>query len=103
TDGRDESFARGRLSQGRPGRARERAGTMIALAAENLADLRRWTISAAIVVLAHGAIVPGPKQEMVEAEPEQKLEQRPVEEPPPEVKPAQDPEPCWSGRSCSRR
>jgi len=29
---------------------------MIALAAEDIADLRRWAISAAVVVLAHGAV-----------------------------------------------
>ena len=29
---------------------------MIALAAEDLVDLRRWVISGAIVVLAHGAL-----------------------------------------------
>jgi periplasmic protein TonB len=104
---------------------------MIALAAEDLADLRRWMISAAIVVLAHGSIAggmvrwrnaiepadsgdvavaidfapvpvapamqpsniaPGPKQEMTEAEPEQKVEQQPVEEPPPDVMPAPNPD-----------
>jgi len=103
---------------------------MIALAAEDFADLRRWIVSAAIVVLAHGGIAaatvnwresiepaepaaaiviefapmlvapamqqsdipPGPEQVMSEAAPEQKIEQRPAEEPPPEVKPAPNPE-----------
>jgi protein TonB len=103
---------------------------MIALAAEDVADLRRWIISAAVVVLAHGAIAagmmrwreaiepaepagaividfapilegpaappteipPGPEQVMAEATPEQKVEQQPVEETPPEVKPAPNPE-----------
>jgi periplasmic protein TonB len=104
---------------------------MIVLAAQDIADLRRWVISAAIVVLAHGAIAaaivagreeiepaepaaaivvefapvpvapsnqetdipPGPEQvmsELIEEKPEQKIE--PVEEPPPEVKPAPNPE-----------
>jgi protein TonB len=103
---------------------------MIALAAEDLADLRRWAISAAVVVLAHGAVAasvvrwrepveptdtpaaividfapilqgpvtpqtetpPGPEQVMAEATPEQKIERQPIEDTPPEVKPAPDPE-----------
>ena len=102
---------------------------MIALAAEDFVDLRRWAISAAVVVLAHGALAasvmrwrepvepaamaaaivvdlapivqgpvtpqtelpPGPEQVMAEATPEQKIEPRPVEEPP-QLKPAPDPE-----------
>jgi protein TonB len=115
----------------------------MALSAEELADLRRWAISAAIVVLAHGAIAarmvpwreeiepaepaaaivvefapipvapptppteiaPGPEQVMSQASPErpvehvedeQKIEEKvaskPVEEPPPEIKPAPNPE-----------
>jgi protein TonB len=115
----------------------------MALSAEELADLRRWAISAAIVVLAHGAIAagivpwreaiepaepaaaivvefaplpvapatpptdiaPGPEQMMSEASPkrpvehvedeqkiEQKLASKPVEEPPPEIKPAPNPD-----------
>jgi periplasmic protein TonB len=36
-----------------------RVGTMIALASEDLADLRRWAICAAVVVLAHGGIAAG--------------------------------------------
>jgi periplasmic protein TonB len=116
---------------------------MMALSAEDLADLRRWAICGAIVVLAHGAIAagmvnrrdeiepaepaaaivvefaplpvgptapqteiaPGPEQVMSEASPdrpvervedEQKVEEkvasRPVEEPPPEIKPAPNPD-----------
>lgn len=103
---------------------------MIALAPEDVADLRRWMLAAAVVVLAHGAIAggmitwrdavesaepgaaividfapvpvgpampqrdlaPGPEQVMSEATPEQKAEQKPVEEPPPELKPAPNPE-----------
>jgi protein TonB len=103
---------------------------MIALAPDDVADLRRWVISAVVVVLAHGAIAagmvrwrdsiepaepaaaividfapvpvapatqqtdiaPGPQQTMSEATPEQKAEQKPVEEPPPELKPAPNPE-----------
>jgi len=115
----------------------------MAVSAEELADLRRWAISAAIVVLAHGAIAagmvpwrediepaepaaaivvefaplpvapdappteiaPGPEQVMSEASPErpvehvedeQKIEEKvaskPVEEPPPEIKPAPNPD-----------
>jgi protein TonB len=115
----------------------------MALSAEQVADLRRWAISAAVVVLAHGAIAegmvtwrdeispaeraaaivvefapiavapaappteiaPGPEQVMSEASPErpvehvedeQKIEEKiaskPVEEPPPEIKPAPNPE-----------
>jgi len=115
----------------------------MALSAEEFADLRRWGISAAIVVLAHGAIAarmvpwsediepaepaaaiviefapvpvapptpptdiaPGPEQVMSQASPErpvehveeeQKVEEKvtanPVEEPPPEIKPAPNPE-----------
>jgi protein TonB len=37
-------------------------------------------------------IAPGPEQTMSEATPEQKAEQKPVEEPPPELKPAPNPE-----------
>jgi protein TonB len=115
----------------------------MALSAEAFTDLRRWTISAAVVVLAHGAIAagvvpwrdnlepaepaaaivvefaplpvgpdappteiaPGPEQVMSEASPErpvehvddeQKIEEKiaskPVEEPPPEIKPAPNPD-----------
>jgi protein TonB len=114
---------------------------VIALSIEDAADLRRWLISGAVVVLAHaavasamvkwhqaleaeepsGAIVvefapapvgppvasteipPGPQQVMSEAVPDQplgrteeKIEQKvanaPPEEPPPEVKPAPNPD-----------
>jgi protein TonB len=116
---------------------------MMALSAEDLADLRRWLICGAIIVLAHGGIAarmvnwrdtiepaepaaaiviefapvpvapptpqtdiaPGPEQVMSEASPdkpvervedEQKVEakvaSRPVEEPPPEIKPAPNPD-----------
>jgi protein TonB len=104
---------------------------MIALAADDVADLRRWMISGVVVLLAHGSIAagmvrwretvepgepggaavvidfapvvvapatqpsniaPGPKQEMSEAVPEQKVERRPVEEPPPDVPSAPNPE-----------
>ena len=115
----------------------------MALSAEDFTDLRRWAISAAIVVLAHGAIAagmvtwreeiepaepaaaivvefaplpvapaapptdiaPGPEQVMSEASPErpvehvedeqkieEKLVSKAVEEPPPEIKPAPNPE-----------
>jgi protein TonB len=115
----------------------------MALSAEDFSDLRRWAISAAIVVLAHGAIAarmvpwgeeiepaepaaaivvefaplpvapatpptdiaPGPEQVMSQASPErpvehvedeQKIEEKvvsnPVEEPPPEIKPAPNPD-----------
>lgn len=115
----------------------------MALGAEDFTDLRRWAISAAIVVLAHGAIAagmvpwreeiepaepaaaivvefapvpvapaapptdiaPGPEQVMSEASPErpvehvedeQKIEEKlvsnPVEEPPPEIQPAPNPD-----------
>jgi protein TonB len=115
----------------------------MALSAEEVADLRRWTISAAVVVLAHGAIAagmapwrddiepaepaaaivvefaplpvapdappteiaPGPEQVMSEASPErpvehvedeQKIEEKliskPIDEPPPEIKPAPNPD-----------
>ena len=115
----------------------------MALSAEDFSDLRRWAISAAIVILAHGAIAagwvpwgeeiepaepaaaivvefaplpvapatpptdiaPGPEQVMSEASPErpvehvedeQKIEQKvaskPVEEPPPEIEPAPNPD-----------
>ena len=112
------------------------------LSAEYVADLRRWLISGAIIVLAHGGIAavtvnwrdeiepaepaaavviefapmpvapampqtniaPGPEQVMSDASPnkpvesleeKQKVEKvasKPVEEPPPEVKPAPNPE-----------
>ena len=113
------------------------------LSAEYVADLRRWFISGAIIVLAHGGIAaamvgwrdeiepaepgaaiviefapmpaapampqanvaPGPEQVMSDASPnrpvetleekqkvEEKVASRPVEEPPPEVKPAPNPE-----------
>jgi periplasmic protein TonB len=116
---------------------------MMALSADDVADLRRWFISGAIVVLAHGAIAatvvkwrdeiepgepaaaiviefapvpvgpptpqtdiaPGPEQVMSEASTERPVEQieekqkieekvvsRPVEEPPPEIKPAPNPD-----------
>ena len=115
----------------------------MALNAEEFADLRRWTISAGVVVLAHGAIAagmvpwrdnlepaepaaaivvefaplpvgpdappteiaPGPEQVMSEASPErpvehmedeqrieEKLVSKPIEEPPPEIKPAPNPD-----------
>ena len=115
----------------------------MALSAEDFTDLRRWAISAAIVVLAHGAIAagmvtwreeiepaepaaaivvefapvpvapaapptdiaPGPEQVMSEASPErpvehvedepkveEKLASKPIEEPPPEIKPAPNPD-----------
>src|SRR5262245_40874667 len=116
---------------------------MMALSAEDFADLRRWATCGAIIVLAHGAIAtgtitwreeieaaelaaaiviefapvpvappmpetniaPGPEQVMSEASPEQPVEQveekpkaeekvasRPIEEPPPEIKPAPNPD-----------
>jgi periplasmic protein TonB len=116
---------------------------MMALSADDVADLRRWLISGAVVVLAYGAIAatvvnwrdeieaaepaaaiviefapvpvapptpqadiaPGPEQVMSEASPERPVEQveekqkieekiasRPVEEPPPEIKPAPNPD-----------
>jgi periplasmic protein TonB len=116
---------------------------MMALSAEDLADLRRWLISGAIIVFAHGAIAagmvtwrepiepaepaaaiviefapvpvapaalqteipPGPEQVMSDASPdrpvegpedkqkvEDKVASRPVEEPPPEIKPAPNPD-----------
>lgn len=102
---------------------------MIAPAANDGADLHRWILSAAVVVLAHGAIAagmlrwrdaidpaepaaaividfapmpvgpamlqteipPGPEQTTSEAMPEQKVEQKPVEEPP-QLSPAPNPE-----------
>ncbi len=115
----------------------------MSLSAEYLADLRRWLISGAIIVSAHGGIAagmvnwrdeiepaepaaaiviefapmpvaptmpqtniaPGPEQVMSDASPnkpvesleekqkvEEKVVSRPVEEPPPEVKPAPNPE-----------
>jgi len=115
----------------------------MALSAEDFSDLRRWAISAAIVILAHGAIAarmvpwgeeiepaepaaaivvefaplpvapatpptdiaPGPEQVMSQASPErpvehvedeQKIEEKlvsnPVEEPPPEIQPAPNPD-----------
>jgi len=116
---------------------------MMALSAEDLADLRRWAICGAVIVLAHGAIAagtvnwreeieaaepaaaiviefapvpvappmpetniaPGPELVMSEASPARPIEQveekektqekvasRPVEEPPPEIKPAPNPD-----------
>ena len=115
---------------------------MMVWSAEYAADLRRWAISGAIIVLAHGGIAavtvnwrdeiepaepaaavviefapmpvapampqtniaPGPEQVMSDASPnkpvesleeKQKVEKvasKPVEEPPPEVKPAPNPE-----------
>jgi protein TonB len=116
---------------------------MMALSAEDFADLRRWAICGAVIVLAHGAIAagtvnwreeieaaepaaaiviefapvpvapaapptdiaPGPEQVMSEASPERPVEQveekqkteekvasKPVEEPPPEIKPAPNPD-----------
>jgi protein TonB len=116
---------------------------MMALSAEDLADLRRWAICGAVIVLAHGTIAasvvnwhetiepaepaaaivvefapvpvapaaaqtdiaPGPEQVMSEASPERPVEQveekqkteekvasQPVEEPPPEIKPAPNPD-----------
>jgi periplasmic protein TonB len=116
---------------------------MTALSAQDLADLRRWAICGAVIVLAHGAIAagtvnwreeieaaepaaaiviefapvpvappmpetnlaPGPEQVMSEASPATPIEQveekqktpekvasRPVEEPPPEIKPAPNPD-----------
>jgi periplasmic protein TonB len=103
---------------------------MIALTADDVADLRRWVISAAVIVLAHGAIAggmltwreaaepadpgaaividfapvpvgpplpqndfaPGPDQMISEATPDQIAVQKPLDEPPPEIKPAANPE-----------
>jgi periplasmic protein TonB len=116
---------------------------MMALSADDMADLRRWLLSGAVIVLAHGAIAasvvnwreeiepaepaaaimiefaplpvapaapptdiaPGPEQVMSEASPERPVEQveekqkaqeklasKPVEEPPPEIKPAPNPD-----------
>jgi periplasmic protein TonB len=116
---------------------------MMALSADDFSDLRRWMVSAAIVVLAHGAIAagmvnwrdtiepaepaaaiviefaplpvapaapqtdiaPGPEQMMSESSPERPVEQieekpkteeklaaKPVDEPPPEIKPAPNPD-----------
>jgi protein TonB len=116
---------------------------MMALSAQDLADLRRWAICGAVIVLAHGAIAagmvnwrdtiepaepaaaiviefapvpvgpaappteiaPGPAQVMSEASPakpvepveqeqkaEEKVASKPVEEPPPEIKPAPNPD-----------
>jgi periplasmic protein TonB len=116
---------------------------MMALSADDVADLRRWLISGVFVVLAHGAIAakvinwrdeiepaepaaaiviefapvpvapptpqaniaPGPEQMMSEPSPQQpvehteekpkaeeKLVAKPVEEPPPEIKPVPNPE-----------
>jgi protein TonB len=116
---------------------------MMALSADDIADLRRWAICGAVIVLAHGAIAagtinwreeieaaepaaaiviefapvpvapaapptdiaPGPEQVMSEASPERPVEQveekqkteekvasKPVEEPPPEIKPAPNPD-----------
>jgi periplasmic protein TonB len=116
---------------------------MMSLSVEYLADLRRWLISGAIIVLAHGGIAagmvswrdeiepaepaaaiviefapvpvapaapqteipPGPEQVMSDASPnkpvesleekqktEEKVASRPVEEPPPEIKPAPNPD-----------
>src|SRR5262249_19306842 len=56
-DGSDEDLARGRIPEGCAGGAGE--NPVMALSAEQFADLRRWMISAAIVVLAHGAIAAG--------------------------------------------
>jgi len=116
---------------------------MMVLSAEYAADLRRWAISGAIILLAHGGIAagmvnwrdeiepaepaaaiviefapipaapampqtniaPGPEQVMSDASPskpvesleekqkvEEKVVSKPVEEPPPEVKPAPNPD-----------
>ena len=116
---------------------------MMALSAQDLADLRRWAICGAVIVLAHATIAgsvinwhetiepaepaaaiviefapvpvapaapqtdiaPGPEQVVSEASPERPVEQveekqktqekvaaRPVEEPPPEIKPAPNPD-----------
>jgi periplasmic protein TonB len=116
---------------------------MMALSAQDLADLRRWAICGAVIVLAHATIAgsvinwhetiepaqpaaaiviefapvpvapaapqtdiaPGPEQVMSEASPERPVEQveekqktqekvaaRPVEEPPPEIEPAPNPD-----------
>jgi protein TonB len=116
---------------------------MMALSAQDLADLRRWAICGAVIVLVHGTIAasvvnwreeiepaepaaaiviefapvpvapaapqtdiaPGPEQVMSEASPERPVEQveekqkteeklasKPVEEPPPEIKPAPNPD-----------
>ena len=42
---------------------------MIALAAEDIADLRRWAISAAVVVVAHGAVAASVMRWRVAVEP----------------------------------
>ena len=55
-DGGDEPAAQGGLSQGRAGRAGKGAGAMIGFTAEDLVDLRRWAVCAAVVVLTHGGI-----------------------------------------------
>jgi protein TonB len=116
---------------------------MMALSAEDFADLRRWAICGAIIVLAHGAIAagmvnwreeiepaepaaaiviefapvpvapaapqteiaPGPEQVMSDASAnkpvesveekekvEEKVASRPAEEPPPDIKPAPNPD-----------
>jgi periplasmic protein TonB len=103
---------------------------MIALAVDDVVDLRRWIISGAVVVLAHGAIaagmirwrepiefaepggaaividfapvavapatqqstIAGGSEQVSEIVPEQKVQQQPVEEPPPDIKPAPNPE-----------
>ena len=102
---------------------------MMTLRADDLADLRRWGICGAIVVIAHGAIAAGlvnwrkqiepaepaaaivvefaplpvgptmlqtdipagPEQVMSEAL-QEKVAARPIEEPPPEIEPAPNPE-----------
>src|SRR5262249_50749092 len=137
----DEPLARRGLPEGGAGGARE--DPIMALSAEDLADLRRWAICGAVIVLAHGAIAagtvnwreeieaaepaaaiviefapvpvappmpetniaPGPELVMSEASPARPIEQveekektqekvasRPVEEPPPEIKPAPNPD-----------
>jgi periplasmic protein TonB len=102
---------------------------MMALSADDLADLRRWAICGATIVIAHGtvaagmvnwreqiepaepaaaivvefaplpvgpavpqtAIPAGPEQVMSEAS-QERVAARPVEEPPPEIKPAPNPD-----------
>jgi len=48
---------------------------MKALSAEDVADLRRWLISGAVIVLAHGAIAAGMVNWRDEIEPGEPLDQ----------------------------
>src|SRR5262249_8219807 len=156
-DGDHEPPAQGRLPEGVAGGVGESREPMIALAPEDVADLRRWMISGAVVVLVYGGVAaamvswrdpiepaelagvvviefapvltgplmertdlpPGPDMVMSDASPskpiespeekpdekidpkieakverkvEEPIESKPVEEPPPEVAPAPNPE-----------